>query len=63
MDLTIEQRIYNLERRAGVPQAGSCGLYLGSGLSCGKPAGHDGKHCDPKDPEFAPWGSDWEAKK
>jgi hypothetical protein len=63
---TISQRVYDLERRAGMSQDGACGAYLGSGSNCGKLAGHveagDPRHVSAKDPAFEPWGPDWEEK-
>lgn len=62
--ITTIQRIYNLERRAGIKQDGACGLYLGSGSNCAKKAGHveagDDAHVPVGDPGFVPWGPDWQ---
>lgn len=61
---TTDQRVYNLERRSGMKQEGACGLYLGSGSNCGKQAGHadrgDANHLSALDPNFVPWGPDWQ---
>ncbi|HVZ89613.1 MAG TPA: hypothetical protein VHG72_21810 [Polyangia bacterium] len=61
---TLAQRVYLLERRAGMRQEGACGANLGGGSSCGKQDGHaergDEQHVDARDPAFVPWGPDWD---
>ncbi len=61
--MTNGQRIYILERRAGIDQDGACNGYLGCGENCGKQAGHaergDPKHLSARDSAFVPWGPDW----
>jgi hypothetical protein len=56
----LRARVAVLEVRAGIRQAGECGLYLGCGENCGLPAGHHGtyrtRHLSPRDPAFKPWG-------
>jgi hypothetical protein len=62
---TLAQRVYRLERRAGIAQDGACGLYLDGG-NCAKEAGHTGRgdalHLSASDPSFVPWGPDWPAE-